>query len=137
MRKLTPDKLIGILAGLCVIIILIGCTIKWVFWGQDIKGSSNTEYNTLKSVNDSLTLVNDALTKKIDSIQTGYNQAEFEIDFKAINAFSIERAPHDKKEVTVVGYKDKDDEVQQWYFQCSRETHKRLSEQFKREILSE
>ena len=73
-------------------------------------------------------LDNTALLNKVE-------QSEFEVDFKAMNAFSIERSNQDNQAVTIVGYKDKDGSIGQWYLCCSDENHKRLAEQFKKDIL--
>ena len=54
----------------------------------------------------------------------------FEINFAAINAFSIERIVRDGAEVTNIGYFDVRGAIQQWYFMCSRETHDRLAREF-------
>jgi hypothetical protein len=59
---------------------------------------------------------------------------QFQINFKAINAFSIERAVNDKREHTVIAYLT-DNGIQSWYFTCSRKTHDRLTEEFKTQIL--
>jgi hypothetical protein len=59
----------------------------------------------------------------------------FEFDFKALNAFSIERIIDNRTPHTVIGYqRGKDDSgnvsVGQWIFYCSQKEHNRLAEKF-------
>jgi hypothetical protein len=70
------------------------------------------------------------------SIQKRIEQSEFEIDFKAIKAFSIERSLENGQAITIIGYKDKDDNDKEWNFTCSEEKHKQLAEQFRKDILN-
>jgi hypothetical protein len=59
----------------------------------------------------------------------------FEFDFKAVNAFSIERIADNKPPHTVIGYvkgicQDGSIDVGQWLFYCSQKEHNRLAEKF-------
>jgi len=73
-----------------------------------------------------------------------YNVIEncgFEVDFKMLNAFSIEREiiPSDltnryDREVTTIGYKE-NGKLEEWNLSCSRETHERLVKEFKAYVL--
>ena len=76
-------------------------------------------------------IINPDNTALLNKVQ----QSEFELDFKAINAFSIERTVQGDQAVTIIGYKDKDGTIGQWTFQCSEEKHRQLAEQFKKDIL--
>jgi hypothetical protein len=93
--------------------------------------------HVLKNKNDSLTLVVDTLSYTCGQNNLLCSVSEFEINFKSINAFSIERAIKEKVLVTLIGYKDINGNVQVWFFRCSEETHKRLVKQFKKEILEQ
>jgi hypothetical protein len=81
--------------------------------------------------------VRDTLPPKPDNtlLMAKMQQSEFEIDFKAMNAFSIERSIQDNQTITIIGYRDKEGSIGQWYLSCSEENHKRLAEQFKKDIL--
>jgi hypothetical protein len=59
----------------------------------------------------------------------------FEFDFKAVNAFSIERIVDNKTPHTVVGYirgkcENGSVNVGEWRFYCSQKEHNRLAEKF-------
>jgi hypothetical protein len=59
----------------------------------------------------------------------------FEFDFKAVNAFSIERIVDNKTPHTVIGYvkgicQDGSIDIGQWLFYCSQKEHNRLAEKF-------
>jgi hypothetical protein len=59
----------------------------------------------------------------------------FEFDFKALNAFSIERIVDNKTPHTVIGYirskcEDGSTNIGQWVFYCSQKEHNRLAEKF-------
>jgi hypothetical protein len=71
---------------------------------------------------------NTALLKRIQ-------ESDFEINFKAIKALSIERTIENGIPMTVIGYKKSDNSISEWNFVCSDENHKRLAEQFKKDIL--
>lgn len=59
----------------------------------------------------------------------------FEFDFKAVNAFSIERIVDNKTPHTVIGYirskcEDGSVNIGEWRFYCSQKEHNRLAEKF-------
>jgi predicted nucleic acid-binding Zn-ribbon protein len=61
----------------------------------------------------------------------------FEIDYRGLNAFSIERTIVNKdknqkydREKTIIGH-IVDGKINEWSFSCSRETHERLVKEFK------
>lgn len=67
--------------------------------------------------------------------QKDLDGSTFEFDFKALNAFSIERIADNKIPHTVIGYikcKSEDGSicVGQWLFYCSQKEHNRLAEKF-------
>jgi len=81
------------------------------------------------------------LEKEIDDLknQRYDNIADcgFEIDFKELNVFSIEREiipkdryNRDNREATTIGYKE-NGKLEEWNLSCSRETHERLVKEFK------
>jgi hypothetical protein len=69
----------------------------------------------------------------IDMVDTNQTTAQFVVDFKAMNAFSIERGL-DSNCVprTVIGYfLDQESKmVKEWYLYCSLERHAELATQF-------
>lgn len=90
------------------------------------------EYKELESTNKNLESELEVLKDiRIDAIE----ECSFDIDFKKLNAISIERAMYGKREKTVIGYLKHKDDIGQWNFTCSRETHNRLAEQFKEQVL--
>jgi len=70
--------------------------------------------------------------EKIKKVQ----ERTFLVDFIKINAFSIERTiDNNEQEETVIGYMDKNDNVKEWSLICSSETHEKLCEFFRKQIL--
>lgn len=76
-----------------------------------------------------------------------YNNASFTIDWKAINAFSVERMPDGAKYKTVVGFMLTEpvvseengvvekDVVREWTYYCSHAEHERLVADFNKTVL--
>lgn len=67
--------------------------------------------------------------------QKDLDGSTFEFDFKALNAFSIERITDNKPPHTVIGYVRGYDNcgstnIGQWVFYCSQKEHNRLAEKF-------
>jgi hypothetical protein len=60
--------------------------------------------------------------------------SDLEIDFKKLDAFSIERALQDNHPVTLICFKDKDNEVKEFYLYCTEERHVQLVKKFRRQI---
>jgi hypothetical protein len=69
-----------------------------------------------------------------DSIRQIVIRQGFEINFKLINAYYVKRTYKEGAFFTAIGYVDKDSTLQDLYFTCSEEQHKRLVRQFKRQI---
>jgi hypothetical protein len=72
---------------------------------------------------------------KESQIQRDLDGSTFEFDFKALNAFSIERIADNKTPHTVIGYirskcEDGSINVGEWRFYCSQKEHNRLAEKF-------
>lgn len=64
-------------------------------------------------------------------------ECEFVIDWKNMNAFSIERMGDPKGNYSVIGYylgQDGNQVVAEWKFYCSLEQHNKLAEEFKKQI---
>lgn len=83
----------------------------------------------------------DRLKKELDDIKREryavISECAFEIDFKGINAFSIERMERPivkgetfQREVTNIGY-TQEGIVKEWIFYCSRDTHEKIAGQFR------
>lgn len=75
------------------------------------------------------------LQAKIESLYSEeLEQCDFEIDFKAMNAFSIERNTNSKgRAYTIIGYlKEDSNEMGEWNFFCSLTQHQKLAEQFRK-----
>ena len=85
-----------------------------------------------------------AAKKVISKINTEILETEFAIDWKKMNAFSIERMVHDNSPCTVIGYFIKEpvlsgdgnvitqkDVLHQWYLHCSDKRHRELVVQFR------
>lgn len=77
-----------------------------------------------------------------DKIETLYSEelenSEFEFDFKAVKAFSVERINRNGKPETIIGYivnEAGNEIVKEWTFECSFTQHQKLVEQFKKIIL--
>lgn len=69
---------------------------------------------------------------KIKKVQ----ESTFLVDFTKIKAFSIERTLNNhEQDETVIGYMDKNDNVKEWSLTCSSETHEKLCEIFRKQIL--
>jgi seryl-tRNA synthetase len=74
----------------------------------------------------------DTLQQKSDIIA----DCECSVNFKTLNAFSIERVLKPKdgqysfvREITNIGYMV-NDKIHEWFFACSREAHERLVKEF-------
>lgn len=81
------------------------------------------------------------LQKELDDLKNARHSiiedCGFEIDYKGLDAFSIERTvvPKNKdqkfdREKTIIGHLV-DGKINEWAFSCSRETHERLVQEFK------
>ena len=93
----------------------------------------------LKRENESLKLLNDALSRAIDS---ELSKAAFSVDWKAMNAFSIERVRENDTHKTIIGYVVSEpfettqdgihckDSVREWSLSCSLSEHQRLVDEF-------
>jgi len=71
---------------------------------------------------------------KDEKIRKDVQSAEFVIDWKNMDAFSIERMGDPKEAYTVIGYwvvKNGEKCVQEWKFYCSIEQHNKLAEEFR------
>ena len=99
---------------------------------------TNTQYsNLLKEKQKTKTDGFDA--GRENALQEDFNQdvsftdVLFVFDFynPNIKVFSIERAnPVSKDEQTIIGYTNKEGQIKQWYFACSRSHHNKLVEQW-------
>ena len=96
--------------------------------------SLQTQISHMKYTADSLTAQNKDLQAKLELAQKeqvdSVANCSFEVDFVKLNAVSIERCiESDGDESTMVGYLN-NGVIREWYFQCSRETHNRLAQEF-------
>lgn len=66
-----------------------------------------------------------------DKVIADCHAAEFVVDWKAMNAFSLERHGGEKEAYTIIGYFDKDGCVDEWKFYCSLEQHNKLAQEFR------
>ena len=72
--------------------------------------------------------------EKDEEIRKDVNSAEFVIDWKNMDAFSIERMGDVKEAYTVIGYwvvEGGERRVHEWKFYCSVEQHNKLAEEFR------
>lgn len=73
--------------------------------------------------------------EKADSIKKDVETSEFEIDWKNMDAFSVERMGDNSCAYTVIGYYLTDEHnikhVHEWKFYCSQEQHNKLAKEFK------
>lgn len=124
----------GVWSVITVVIALI--VVLTYFFVLHIKIYPTDKSGILITTADTLSHIPSRSTKLLNIVM----QDDFEFDFRAVRAFSIERDIRETsgvpKAVTIIGYKDKEDQVQQWYFSCSEEKHKQLAEQFRKEILN-
>jgi regulator of replication initiation timing len=93
----------------------------------------------LKRENESLKLENAALNNAIDS---ELSKAAFSVDWKTMNAFSIERVREHDTHKTIIGYMVSEpfettqdgvycnDSVREWSLSCSLAEHQRLVDEF-------
>lgn len=71
--------------------------------------------------------------EKDKQIRDDVNSSEFVIDWKNMDAFSIERMGDVKQAYTVIGYwvvENGEKRVHEWKFYCSVEQHNKLAEEF-------
>lgn len=82
------------------------------------------------------------LTDQLNKLEESCRNSKCSFNFKAVNAFSIERNWNDGVESTIIGYTldeqiihndgriiDKST-VKEWYLYCSREQHEKLVQEF-------
>lgn len=97
----------------------------------------------LETENKNLSYAVDAYKKRLED---EYSKASYSIDWKKINAFSIERMWDNGTQKTVIGYMQQDpvvttegegeskvtykDVVREWTLYCTHEEHQRLVKQF-------
>lgn len=79
---------------------------------------------------DELTLYNDQLVKQVDDIATSTRTCTVVFDFKAMQAFSVERVTRGKYPATVIGYIKPENQLGEWTLFCSQEQHERLAKEF-------
>lgn len=72
---------------------------------------------------------NDQLRKKLYEFTSANADATHAVDWKSLDAFSIERHTRDVVPITVIGYWS-DEEVKEWSFYCSLTEHERLVKEF-------
>lgn len=86
-----------------------------------------TQLNELAEENESLKAqLKLAEKEQLDQIAG----CQFEIDFDALKAFSVERKLASGVELTCIGYLNNEGRIKEWQFICSRETHNRLAKEF-------
>lgn len=87
---------------------------------QDKKNQLEEKYNKLKE-------------EKYKQI----SECNFSVNFKKLKAVSIERLIHEDREITNIGYLcEVSNEIKEWMFFCSRETHQRLVIEFNEQLNS-
>jgi len=75
------------------------------------------------------------LTREQDEkIVADCHAADFVVDWKNLNAFSVERHGGEKEAYTIIGYYDKDGCVDEWKFYCSLSQHNKLAQEFRNGI---
>lgn len=113
-----------------MVILLFGWAIAPTFYVDEDRAEANQIIKKLMDENDSLK----HLIEEIPAQQSMSNDSlKFEVDFKALRAFSIERI---KGKGTVIGYYDKSEKVHEWTLFCSEKEHQKLAEQFRKELLT-
>jgi hypothetical protein len=72
--------------------------------------------------------------EKADEVRADVQSANFVIDWKVMNAFSVERMGDAKEAYTIIGYWNKNESglayVAEWKFYCSLEQHQKLAKEF-------
>jgi hypothetical protein len=118
-----------------------------MFFGNKLDKQLDREIEKTKRELDSLVSENANLVARIkeltDRLDDEYSKATYAIDWKEMNAFSIERMKENNIPKTVIGYiltepvvsTDSDnvtykDIVREWTLYCSHEEHQRLVKQF-------
>jgi hypothetical protein len=117
-----------------IYILIVACCVSF-YIGISLRPNSSKPTATIVTPQDSTAKVESPKPDNTDML-IKIQQSEFEVDFKAMNAFSFERTIEKGIPVTIVGYRGKNGEIALWYLYCSEENHKRLAEQFKRDILN-
>jgi len=75
------------------------------------------------------------LTKEQDEkVVADCHSADFVVDWKRLNVFSVERHGGEKEAYTIIGYFDKDGCIDEWKFYCSLEQHNKLAQEFRNGI---
>lgn len=93
----------------------------------------------LENENARLKRENESLKANLEEINSDSFNAPVALDFKAMNAFSIERMKDGSLPKTVVGYlviAGEKRSVKEWYLYCSDQVHKDLVEKFNNYIAS-
>lgn len=71
---------------------------------------------------------------KSDEIKKDVQTSSFVIDWRNMDAFSIERMGDYKEAYTIIGYYGLDEhdrrQVREWKFYCSQEQHEKLAKEF-------
>lgn len=86
-------------------------------------------------------VLKDKIEKQNKEVDDDMSTAEFEMDFEAIDALSVERILYGNKPITVIGFvrnRDKKDGLHtgQWQFHCSVEEHNKIVKKFREYIKS-
>lgn len=120
-----------------------------MFWNRDY--SIFTEASKLRQENVNLSVANDELQRRVDSLQSELDQlkkkvfadaaaASMVVDFSNIDAFSVERNVKKGVAQTIIGHwlvdKDGVKSSGEWLLYCSAETHEKIVEEFKKRVAS-
>jgi hypothetical protein len=72
--------------------------------------------------------------EKDEEVRVDVQSSTFVIDWKNMDAFSVERMGEAKEAYTIIGYYAKTEndvrEVAEWKFYCSQEQHEKLAKEF-------
>lgn len=72
--------------------------------------------------------------EKTDEVRNDVQRSTFVIDWRNMDAFSIERMGDVKEAYTIIGYYTKDEhgqrKVKEWKFYCSNYQHEKLAKEF-------
>ena len=89
----------------------------------------------LKQRNQQISDLQQELEDKMEVVYSEeVERCDFEVDFNALNVFSIERVRKNNVIYTVMGYYKPDGKIGEWNFTCSYTQHQRLAEQFRQHI---
>jgi len=127
--KLQPNIIAKIFVIIGLFIVLYFMFLAILTPNNEEKDSKHVAVKTLQAELEQANEKIKKLEQQLKQRPNDMDKASFNVDFRKINAFSIERSVRDHLPVTIIGHWV-DGKVDQWYLYCSLSEHEKLVKDF-------